>query len=94
MKKNHANIIGILGLALIITSAVISFSGCTDAEKASFNALGKKHRVTMYSGGKQIGQWESTGSIHNEEHSDGYYFKDDKTEKMISISGDVIIETL
>lgn len=55
------------------------------------SAWGKKHRVQLYSGGKQIGEWVTSGKIENESQSDGYYFRDDKTGKVVMIGGDVII---
>lgn len=76
---------------IVIASTAIFISACSDAERSAFNALGKKHRVTMYSGGKIVGEWVSSGKIENESNSDGYYFKDDATGKMVTVAGDVTI---
>ena len=81
-------------LIAIMTILVLVSSGCSDAERAAFSALGKKHRVTLYSGGKQIGQWTTSGKIENEQHSNGYYFNDDATQKLIMVDGDIIIEVI
>lgn len=76
-------------LTLIICSTL---SACSDANMAGMSAWGKKHHIKLYSGGKVVEEWVSSGKIENEANSDGYYFKDDKTGKMVSVTGDVVIE--
>lgn len=76
---------------LVILCLVVSISACSDAEKSAMSAWGQKHRVKMYSGGQVVGEWTSTGKIVNETDSDGYYFKDDQTGKIVTVSGDVTI---
>jgi hypothetical protein len=71
---------------------VVLLSGCTSAERAKITALGSKHKITLYSGGIAVRVWHSSGSIVNEEHSDGYYFQDDDTHKLIRVSGQIVIE--
>lgn len=76
--------------SLIATMGVIS---CKDATQAQFNALGKPHIIKQYGcDGKIINQWESTGGVSNEEHSDGWYFEDASTRKLIEITGTIVIE--
>lgn len=70
---------------------VVILNGCSNADQSAISAWGKKHIVTLYSGGKQIGQWETSGKIENETHSNGYYFKDDLTGKLVMVDGDVVI---
>ena len=84
MKKHLTLMLAIIGVAAL--------AACSDAELAKLWANGKKHRVSLYSGGKLIGQWETSGKIENEDRSNGYYFNDDKTGKLVMINGDVIIE--
>lgn len=79
---------------LLALSVLICSVGCTDAEWSAFSALGNRHHITMYSGGKVVAEWTSTGKIENEAHSDGFYFKDEKTGRMVSVTGDVVIEVL
>jgi hypothetical protein len=83
-----------LALGLALLSTLTFTGGCTDAQMSKFGALGSRHRITLYSGGKQVGQWTSTGAISNEEHSDGFYFKDDATNKIVRLSGTAVIEQL
>ncbi len=74
------NIIKITIIALICFTPA-----CSDGTKASFSALGKKHRVKLYSGGVVVGEWVSSGKITNETNSDGYYFNDDATDKLVRV---------
>ncbi len=78
----------VLGTVLL---SVVVISGCSNATWSGVKAWGKEHHIKQFSGGVLIGEWLSTGKIENEEHSDGYYFEDDATRTMISISGDVQI---
>ena len=76
--------------ALLIV-AVLCFSGCTDAFKSQIEAYGNKHRIELWSGGEMVHEWTSTGKVMSEEHSDGYYFKDDDTGKLVRVTGDLVI---
>lgn len=67
-------------------------SSCKDSRRAQWNALGKHHIITLYAAdGKEIKSWESTGNVSNQEHSDGWYFEDVETGKLVEISGTMII---
>jgi hypothetical protein len=90
-----------IALSLSATAILISFFSiylcfatvsCKDATTAQYNALNRHHIIKLYSAsGSIIGSWESTGSVSNEGHSDGWYFEDVKTGKLVEISGTVII---
>ena len=84
MNKYIIILISIIGMML---------SGCKDATIAQFNALSKPHIITLYGcNGDTIQQWHSTGSVSNEEHSDGWYFEDRETGKLIETTGNIVIE--
>jgi hypothetical protein len=85
------NIRNILLFGLLIW-AILLTTGCTGASMAKLESLGSKHKITLYSGGVAVRTWHSTGYIQNEEHSDGYYFKDDSTGKLVRVSGQIVIE--
>lgn len=78
-----------LALCLVTLACM---SGCTNAERAKLGAYGN-NTVIMYSGGKEIRRWESIGYVMNEGQSDGFYFRDKETNKLIRVSGDVVIES-
>ena len=79
-------------LSAIIIAIILASTGCTGASMAKLESLGSKHKITLYSGGVAVRTWHSTGYIQNEEHSDGYYFKDDSTGKLVRVSGQIVIE--
>lgn len=68
--------------------------GCTDASVARFEAYNEKHKIELYSGGELVKEWTSTGKVHAEEQSDGYFFMDEKTKKLVRVSGDLVITPL
>ena len=75
-------------ITLIITLSICS---CTDAGKAKLTGYGGEHRVEMFSGGQMVRSWISTGKVKSENGSDGYYFNDKATGKLIEVAGDVVI---
>lgn len=79
-------VVGSILLALCI--------GCTDADRAQYNSIGCRHKVALYSGGKLVREWTSTGKVLTEEHSDGWYFEDAGTHRLVRVSGDVVIEPI
>ncbi len=75
----------LLGMAVLLC-------GCTDAGyERQWNW--ENCKVTLYSGGKEVRTWHSTGVVQSESRSDGYHFKDKATGKLIVISGDIVIES-
>lgn len=82
-------------LAAVASSMLIlPLTGCLDSETAKFSGLGKPHHVEMYSGGKKVRDWISTGKVKSESNSDGYYFLDRESGRLIEVSGDVVISML
>ena len=78
---------------LLIVLTIVSLASCKDAETAQFKSLGKPHIITMYGcDGRIIRQWESTGSVSNEDKSDGWYFEDAATHKLVEVTGPIVIE--
>lgn len=75
---------------LVIVLALLA--GCTDAERASFSALGEPARVTCWSGGVLTYQGHSTGRVSATSNSDGWEFRDAETQKFIRVSGDCLVE--
>ena len=80
----------VFALALLALGMV----SCKDAEIAQFMSAGSEHTVELWSCGTKIGSWTSTGNISNESSSDGFFFKDKETGKLIEVSGTVIIKQL
>jgi len=81
-------------LLFLLSLVVITLSSCTDATRSKFNGLGNEFTVEMYSGGQLVRTWTSTGKVESEAQSDGYYFQDKATGKLIEVAGDVVITRL
>lgn len=68
-------------LSLFITS-------CKDATQAQWQSLGKEHVILQLGcDGHVISRWCSTGNVSNEESSDGWYFEDSATHKLVEVTG-------
>lgn len=74
----------------LLVGSIILAPACTSGEQAAMGAWGRPHHIRQFSGGVLIGEWDSVGKI-NETQSDGYYFQDLKTGKLVSVSGTVQI---
>jgi uncharacterized lipoprotein YehR (DUF1307 family) len=82
-----------LSLAVLMLSMMLM--GCTTSERAQIESLGSRHRITLYGyDGKVIRQWVSTGRVANETQSDGWYFRDEATGKLVEVTGTIVIEQL
>lgn len=77
---------------LLIFAILLCLAGCSSAEWAKSTKVWNNHKVTFYSGGQVVRTWSARGQVLDSEKSDGYYFVDDATGKLIEVSGDVVIE--
>lgn len=80
--------------ALMVLALVMLASGCTDATQSKIMGYGDQYKVEMYSGGQKVREWTSSGKVKSEANSDGYYFMDKETDKLIEVAGDVVITQL
>ena len=78
---------------ILITAAIIAatLSSCTDATRSKMGGYGDTFTVKVISCDTVI-TYHSTGKVISEQHSDGYYFNDAATGKLVEVSGTVIIE--
>lgn len=82
-----------MNLKKLIFCLIVLFAiGCTDAKMKQFTTIGSSAHVKCYSGGTVIYDGYSTGKVTTEKGSDGWYFEDSKTNKLIRVSGDCVIE--
>lgn len=82
MNFGYATTFGVV-LAVVI-------AGCTDAQWSKVTQLGGAQVIRCYSGGQLIYEGESTGKVMNERDSDGYYWEDSKTHRVVEVSADCI----
>jgi hypothetical protein len=76
---------------LLILSTLF-ITNCTNADFVQLTSYGSPGHIVCYSGGKVIYDGYSTGKIATEQQSDGWYFEDAKTRKLVRVSGDCLIE--
>jgi hypothetical protein len=77
---------------VMLIIAILALTSCTDATwDSTIGALNEKHYIEMYSGGKLVRSWTSTGKVTSESYSDGYVFRCNETDKLVRVSGDVVI---
>lgn len=75
----------------IVLLAVL-LAGCTSAERAQIGAVGGSQHVVLYAcDGHMISEWDSDGVVHTETGTDGWYFKDRISGKLVRVSGSVVI---
>ena len=79
----------------VFASSILMLTSCTDATMAKFGGLGDEFQVEMMNCDGTIARsWISSGKVQSEESSDGYYFKDKESGKLIEVTGRIIITKL
>lgn len=82
-----------LFLAVVVCTAL--FSSCVDASRAKIFGLGDKFKIELVNcDGSVTHSWVSTGKVKSEANSDGYYFMDEKTNKLVEVCGTIVITQL
>ena len=77
---------------LLVTSLILFFYACTDAKKAKIGGFGSKFQIEMLNcDGSVARTWISSGKVSSEQNSDGYYFMEEGTDKLIEVTGRLII---
>ena len=76
---------------LILIGITVTLNSCTDATMSQLGGLGDKHTIELYSGGKLVKTWISTGKVISSKRSDGYYFRDTECDCNVEVSGDLVI---
>jgi hypothetical protein len=90
-KRLPRNCFALLVLTYLLF-AVALVPGCTDGDRATLTTFGKPGTVTVWSGGTAVRTYKSTGKVHTEEKSDGWYFVDATSGELVRVSGTVTIE--
>jgi len=76
---------------IVLLVLAITFASCTDATRAKLGGYGDTYTIKVMSCDTII-TYKSSGKVLSEGQSDGYYFNDATTGKLIEVSGTVIIE--
>jgi hypothetical protein len=76
----------------LLVILMITLISCRDSTVAQYAALGEDSRIELVNAdGSVTHSWISSGKVKTEESSDGYYFMDRATEKLVRVTGNVII---
>lgn len=75
---------------LIITSILLTACNSSRAKIGNTLSDASAH-ITCYSGGKIIYDGNSEGKPFSEKGSDGYFFRDSSTRKLMEVSGQCVI---
>ncbi len=76
---------------LLTICILVSFASCTDGRMAKLRSYGSSRTIECYSGSKLIYSGASTGKISSEAQSDGYFFQEKGSGKLMEVSGNCII---
>ncbi len=80
---------------LLLLSLTLFFYACTDATKAKLGGFGSRFQIEMLNcDGSVARTWISSGKVSSEKDSDGYYFMEEETNKLIEVTGRLIITKL
>lgn len=81
-----------LSMGTMLAVALLGSVSCTDAERAKFGGYGGEFKVEMINcDGSVARTWISSGKVQSEKSSDGYYFNDKETGKLIEVTGRLVI---
>ena len=80
----------IIVLLALFGAFVVALDGCS--EIAQLTAVGSDAHITCYSGDKVIFAGMSNGKISTEKGSDGWFFQNKQTGRLIRVSGACVIE--
>jgi len=76
---------------LLVVALGVMLTGCSNAVISQYTSIGSPADVTCYSGGQVFYHGRSTGKVATEEHSDGWFFQEEGSNRMIRISGSCVI---
>ena len=77
--------------SFLVLIVMLLLTSCTDGRMSKLMSYGSSRSIECYSGAKLIYKGISTGKISSETQSDGYFFKDSATGKLMEVSGNCII---
>ena len=76
----------------LFLAVFMGVTSCTDAFRAKIGGYGNEFKIEMINcDGTVARTWISSGKVQSEKSSDGYYFNDKETGKLIEVTGRLII---
>ncbi len=79
----------------VLLAGSLLLCGCTGQYRSRHFNMWANYDVTMYGiDGKVINHWVTSGKVYSEDGSDGWFFTDSTTGKLMCVSGFVVIKQL
>lgn len=75
---------------ILFAAVLLGMVGCKSSNISQVTSLGSSFHITCYSGTAVILDTLSEGQPSNESYSDGFYFKDKATGKLVEVTGTCI----
>jgi hypothetical protein len=76
-------------LAMVLLLLIMT--GCSDGSISKLTSYGESRSIKCYSAEKLIYSGVSTGKIQSETSSDGYYFREKESGRLMEVSGNCVI---
>lgn len=76
---------------IIIVLGMLLLTSCTDARMGKLMSYGDSRSIECYSGTLLIYKGVSSGKISSEAQSDGYFFVEKGSKKLMEVSGNCIL---
>jgi hypothetical protein len=70
---------------------LLTVIGCSDGSISKLTSYGESRSIKCYSAEKLIYSGTSTGKIQSEKSSDGYYFREKESGRLMEVSGNCVI---
>lgn len=77
---------------ILFLVALLGTVGCKSADMGQITSLGSEFDISCYSGTTLILHTISQGQPSNEDHSDGFYFTDKESGKLVEVTGACIFK--
>ena len=88
-KTSRDNFIKVV-CAVLLSLGMCWMSGCGEEMRSLTGSFGTPAEIKCYSGGQLVYEGKSTGKPTSESGSDGYFWTDSQTNKLIEISADCV----
>tara|TARA_R100001480_G_scaffold29739_2_gene40531 strand:- start:921 stop:1172 length:252 start_codon:yes stop_codon:yes gene_type:complete len=77
---------------LVLIIVVLFLCSCTDSSRSKLFSHGDEFTIELLGcSGDVVRTWTSTGKVKSEANSDGYFFMNKSTGKLVEVTGTLII---
>jgi hypothetical protein len=79
-------------VGLLAAACYIAWPYLWDSSRAELMSNGHPFKITLFSGGREVKIWHSTGKVTTLKNSDGWEFKDKATGMFVRVTGACSVE--